>query len=115
MSDCIFCKIIAKEIPSKFVYENEDVVAFRDINQKAPVHILVVPKDHIESLREVRQNHKRLMGSLMFAVAEVARQFGIDKKGYKIVINNGEDAGQLVFHLHVHLLGGWRGPEKWKV
>lgn len=115
MSDCIFCKIIKGEIPGKFIFQDNDIVAFHDISPKAPVHILAVPKIHIESLIYVSAEHDRLMGKLMVAVSRIARDQGIDKSGYKIVINNGSGAGQIVPHLHVHILGGWKAKEEWKV
>lgn len=113
--DCLFCKIIKGEIPGKFVYKDEDIVAFNDINPKAPVHVLIVPIRHIESLREVRNEDKNLMGKLMLTVKKIAEELGIAKEGYKVVINNGSASGQLVFHLHVHLLGGWKEKVSWSV
>ncbi len=115
MSDCIFCKIIKGEIPGKFVYQDNDIVAFHDISPKAPVHVLIIPKIHIESLIDVKDEHGRLLGKLMMSVAKIGRDLGIEKSGYKIVINNGQGAGQIVPHLHVHLLGGWKRKEEWKV
>src|SRR3989338_1973724 len=115
MNDCIFCKIIKGEIPGKFVYKDDSVVAFHDINPKAPVHVLVVPSKHIESVREVSIEDEELLGKLMLKVRDIAEKLGIAKNGYKLVLNNGKAAGQLVFHLHIHLLGGWRKHEHWKV
>lgn len=99
--DCIFCKIINGDFNTEFVYENEYVVAFNDINPKAPVHILVVPKVHVESLNELED--KNLMGELLSAVKEVTKKIGL--KSYKTLINTGKEAGQEVFHLHLHVLG----------
>ena len=99
--DCIFCKIINGDFNTEFVYENEYVAAFNDINPKAPVHILVVPKVHVESLNELED--KNLMGELLSAVKEVTKKVGL--KSYKTLINTGKDAGQEVFHLHLHILG----------
>ncbi len=115
MSDCIFCKIIEGEIPGKFVYKDNDIVAFHDISPKAPIHILVAPKIHLGSLIDVTNEHERLLGKIMLCINKIAGDLGVDKSGYKIVINNGEGAGQIVPHLHVHLLGGWKRKEEWKV
>ncbi|MBI3379294.1 histidine triad nucleotide-binding protein [Candidatus Gottesmanbacteria bacterium] len=115
MTDCIFCKIIKGEIPAKFVYQDELMVGFYDISPKAPVHVLVMPKKHLESLRSVNDGEKDLMGEVILTVHNVAKKLGIDKGGYKVVINNGEGAGQLVFHLHLHLLGGWNKSPGWQV
>ena len=108
MNDCLFCKIKTGEIPSSKVYEDEDVFVFNDIHPKAPVHVLVVPKKHIDSLKSVTDTDTRLLGKLMMTIQKVGKKLGIDRNGYKVIANNGEDAGQLVFHLHFHLLGGWR-------
>lgn len=113
--DCIFCKIIKGEIPGKFVYRDESMVAFYDISPKAPVHVLIVPVKHISSLIETTQSDKELLGTLMVKVQEIAKKLGIDASGYKVVVNNGESAGQLVFHLHLHLLGGWKKSPGWEV
>lgn len=115
MNDCIFCKIIKGELPGKFVYKDNDFVAFYDIAPKAPVHILVVPKLHFESLRDVDSSHVGLLGKLFVKTRKIAEDLGISDGGYKIVVNNGKGAGQLVFHLHVHLLGGWKKSPGWEV
>ncbi len=109
MKDCLFCKIIKGEIPTNFVYQDEKVVAFRDINPKAPVHILVVPKKHLEKLQEVDDNEKDLLGELLLAAKKIAEKEKIANLGYKIMINCGEGGGQVIPHLHIHLLGGWKG------
>ncbi|ADQ04686.1 histidine triad (HIT) protein [Caldicellulosiruptor owensensis OL] len=106
MSECIFCKILNKEIHSEIVYEDELVCAFKDINPTAPVHILVVPKPHIENLNAVQQQHEELIGHVFVVAKELAKKFGIDEKGYRIVVNCGADGGQTIDHLHFHLLGG---------
>jgi histidine triad (HIT) family protein len=103
--DCIFCKIVAGAIPSKKLYEDHEVYAFADIAPKAPFHALIVPKEHIESLAEAAVNHKLLLGHLHLTAAELARAHGL-AKGYRVVINTGDDGGQTVSHLHLHLLGG---------
>lgn len=115
MDNCIFCKIIKGEIPGKFVYRDDNIVAFYDINPKAPVHVLIVPVKHMQSLRETRQEDKELLGSLMLRVNKIAKKLDIADSGYKVVINNGGASGQLVFHLHLHLLGGWERSPNWEV
>ncbi|RMD70512.1 MAG: histidine triad nucleotide-binding protein [Gammaproteobacteria bacterium] len=108
-NDCLFCRIVAGEIPSERVYEDEQVVAFKDIHPKAPVHILVVPRLHIPSLFEVRPEHDGLMAHLCRTLPEIARQLGLER-GFRVIINNGPEGGQEILHLHVHLLGGRRLP-----
>ena len=103
--DCIFCKIIEGTIPSKAVYQDEYVFAFTDINPKAPVHLLIVPREHIASLGDTSNDKKELLGHLLRVAAELAGQRGL-AKGYRVVVNTGEDGGQTVDHLHLHLLGG---------
>lgn len=103
--DCIFCKIIAGELPSTKIFENESVYAFDDINPAAPVHVLIVPKKHIAMLDDLSSENAALMGEMFLAVQQIAEQKGI-KGAYRIVINNGKGGGQEVFHLHLHLLGG---------
>lgn len=105
MSDCLFCKIIAGEIPSTKVYEDETVYAFRDINPQTPVHILVVPKAHIESAAAVTGENKALVADCFAAIAKIAKAEGLDS-GYRVVTNVGDDGGQTVKHLHFHILGG---------
>lgn len=106
MSDCLFCKILAGEIPSEKVYEDDKIYAFKDIDPKAPVHVLVVPKEHIPSLNEATEEHQELLGYLNLQLPKIAWQLGIHKSGYRIVANTGSGAGQTVFHIHYHLLGG---------
>lgn len=100
--DCIFCKIIDKQIPAKFVYEDEDVVSFPDINPKAKIHLLVVPKVHREGLSALAKEDALTVGKLMVAVQKVAKKMNMDS--FRIIINSGKDAGQTVFHLHLHLV-----------
>jgi histidine triad (HIT) family protein len=102
--DCLFCRIIRREIPSPLVYETQDVAAFRDIDPKAPTHVLVVPRRHVASLNEA--DDPDLMGKLLLAAAAVAKQEGVSESGYRTVINTNKDSGQAVFHIHVHVLGG---------
>src|ERR1700681_4470986 len=110
MNDCLFCRIIAGEIPSKKVYEDEHTYAFDDINPQAPTHVLVVPKKHVHGLNRATVEDAELIGHCQLAAANIARQRSIED-GYRTVINVGPRAGQSVFHLHVHLLGG--GPPPW--
>jgi histidine triad (HIT) family protein len=102
---CLFCKIVAGEIPSKKVFEDELTYAFRDIHPQAPTHILVVPRKHIGSLAETQSDHRDMLGHLHLVAAQIANSEGL-KNGYRTVINTGPDGGQTVDHLHVHLLGG---------
>jgi histidine triad (HIT) family protein len=103
-SDCLFCRIVAGEIPAKLVAENRHCIAFRDINPQAPVHVLIVPRKHVASLNEARDAD--LIGQLHLLAAEIARSEELAARGYRTVINTNADAGQTVFHLHLHLLGG---------
>lgn len=104
---CIFCQIINKELPSTILFEDEDLVVFKDINPSAPVHLLVVPKEHIVSLAEMGAEDEELVGKLVYRAKLMAEEAGISQSGYKVVINTGRGGGQIVDHLHVHLLGGW--------
>jgi histidine triad (HIT) family protein len=104
--DCIFCRIISGDIPSDILYQDEQVVAFRDINPKAPVHLLLVPRKHIESLAELSKDEASIMGHLVAVANRLAREAGISDKGYRLVVNSGPEGGQEVPHLHLHLLGG---------
>ena len=106
MNDCLFCKIINGEIPSTKVYEDDLVYAFRDINPAAPVHILIIPKEHICCANELEQRHKELIGHIVLTAKKIAENEGIADDGYRIINNCGENAGQTVFHLHFHLLAG---------
>ncbi len=110
MSDpaCIFCKIIERTIPSKIVYEDDSVVAFEDVNPQAPVHILVVPKKHIAEIHGIAESDRELVGHLFWVAKKIADDKELDKKGYRMVINNGAGAGQTVFHIHLHILSGRR-------
>ncbi len=103
---CIFCKIVNGDIPADIVYEDEKYMAFKDIKPKAPIHILIIPKEHIEKLADIDDVSKNVIGDMAIIANKVAKQLGIDKTGYRIVINNGPDAGQEVYHIHMHLLGG---------
>ena len=108
MSDsaCLFCKIVAGTIPADLIYEDERLVAFRDIGPQAPVHVLVVPREHIASLEAASERHADVLGALLLAARKIAREQGLSERGYRTVINTGADGGQTVKHLHLHLLGG---------
>lgn len=106
MENCIFCKIASGEIPSKKVYEDEKIVAFRDISPAAPVHILIIPKKHINSVNDLETSDEALIGYIFMAARKIAEDEGISESGYRIVNNCGSDGGQSVQHLHFHILGG---------
>ena len=106
---CLFCRIVRKEIPATIVAETDDCVAFRDINPQAPTHVLVIPREHVPSLNDAAD--AALVGRLALVAAEIARKEGIAESGYRTVINTNADAGQTVFHIHLHLLGG--RPMRW--
>jgi len=106
MSDCIFCQIVDGSIPSTTLYEDDACLAFEDLNPQAPVHALVIPKRHIISLSMIQEGDQSLLGQLMMACSRVAQQKGLDEQGYRVVTNIGKEAGQTVFHLHFHVLGG---------
>jgi histidine triad (HIT) family protein len=105
-ADCLFCKIVAGDIPSSKVYEDDDLFAFDDVSPQAPTHVLIVPRRHIDSLDKAEASDQELLGKLMLAAADIAREKGFAKDGYRVVINTNENGGQTVFHLHVHLMGG---------
>ena len=105
--DCIFCKIIKGESPADFVYRDEDMVVFHNIKPSAPVHVLIVPVEHIESVNALQERHGAVISKMMLRAKEIAQTLGIHDSGYKLVINVERGGGQVVFHLHVHLIGGW--------
>jgi histidine triad (HIT) family protein len=109
-SDCIFCKIISGQIQTKFLYHDDEITAFYDAHPKAPVHILVIPNQHIESLNQAGLENAAILGKMVLKAGDLAKEMGIDQSGYRLVINTGPDAGQSVFHVHLHLLGGRRMP-----
>lgn len=121
MDNCIFCKIAAKQIPSKSVYEDEDLIVFHDINPAAPVHLLIVPKEHVPTLAHCDESHAKLLGKMMLLAPKLAQEHGcgytegadgIGSGGFKTQFNTGPDGGQEVYHLHLHVIGGprpWRG------
>ncbi len=106
MSDCLFCKIVNGDINTELVYEDEDVVAFRDINPQAPHHYLCIPKKHVSTLNDISSNEVSLAGKLVAAAANIARQLGVDEDGYRVVMNCNANGGQTVFHIHLHFLAG---------
>jgi histidine triad (HIT) family protein len=106
MKDCIFCKIGAHEIQAMVVYEDSDILAFRDINPQAPVHVLIIPKKHFTSVNDFTNNETELLGRLMLAGKNIARQERLNDRGYRLVMNCGADGGQSVAHVHMHLIGG---------
>lgn len=107
MSDnCLFCKIVSGDIPAAKVYEDDVCIAFNDITPQAPTHILIIPKEHVDSLDKVGEDHKDSLGHIMLTAGEIAREKGFSEDGYRVVINTNGDGGQTVFHLHVHLLAG---------
>ncbi len=106
MSEDLFLKIIAREIPADIVYENDDVLAFRDLNPQAPLHVLIIPKIHIRTINDMQPENAELFGKLFLAAQEIAAQQGVAEDGYRVVMNCNSAAGQTVFHIHLHLLGG---------
>ncbi len=112
MEDCVFCKIIKGEIPSEKVYEDEQIVAFKDIDPAAPIHVLVIPKKHIATLLDIKEEDTALMGDMMQAVKKVAKILGIEENGFRLIVNCGKDSGQEVMHIHFHILAGMKmGPK----
>lgn len=112
MENCIFCKIVSGEIPSNKVYEDQNVLAFKDLNPQMPVHILVIPKKHIGSVVELKEEDELLVGKIFTAINKIANEIGIDKKGFRVISNCGQDAGQTVKHLHFHILAGEKMSER---
>ncbi len=106
--DCLFCKIVNREIPSEFLYEDNDYVVFRDINPAAPVHLLLVPKKHIRSINDLTVADQSIVGRIFAVAKEMAKKQGVNESGYKLLFNVEKGGGQEIFHLHLHLLGGWQ-------
>lgn len=106
MEDCIFCKIIKGEIPSNKVYEDDDVLAFYDINPVAPIHILVIPKKHIECIAHIEKEDEQLIGKMYGVINKIAEEKGFKEDGFRVIVNSGKDAGQEVMHLHFHVIAG---------
>lgn len=112
MEDCLFCKIVKGEIPSTKVYEDDEILAFKDINPAAPIHILVIPKKHIKSLVELEKEDEPLVGKIYRVINKIAEEQGVKEFGYRVIVNCGKDAGQEVMHLHFHLLAGAKFGDK---
>lgn len=106
--DCLFCKIANGIIPTQFLYENDRLAVFRDINPEAPVHILIVPKKHIRSLNEIGEEDRDILSDMFLTAKEMARKEGVSKSGYRVLSNAEKGGGQVIFHLHLHLIGGWK-------
>lgn len=104
--DCIFCKIASHEIPADLIYEDKDIVAFKDANPQAPIHLLIVPKKHIKSILDISDEDEKLVGKMVRVAQKLAEDLDLTSKGFRLVVNTGDDGGQSVAHLHVHLLGG---------
>jgi len=106
--ECIFCKIVKKEMPAEFLYEDEVCVVFRDIHPAAPIHLLIVPKQHIRSVNDLKDEEKDVVSHLFLIARDMARQSGVKDSGYKLLFNVEKGGGQVIFHLHLHLIGGWK-------
>ena len=106
MDNCLFCKILNKEISAEIVFENKNILAFHDINPQAPIHLLIIPKLHISTLNEMEETHKNLVGEMIFCATKIAKDKGIAEAGYRTGFNCNDNGGQTVFHIHLHLLGG---------
>lgn len=106
MAECVFCKIINKEIDSQLVFEDDDLIVFKDIHPQAPIHVLIVPKRHLVSIADLEEKDQELMGKIVYRAKLIAEEYIISDSGYKLIANTGPDGGQVVFHLHFHLLGG---------
>ena len=106
MTDCLFCKIVSGDIPAEKVFENDSVLAFRDLNPQAPLHVLVIPKKHIATINELGHKDAALIGEMYLAAKQIAADNGLSERGYRTVMNCNEEAGQSVFHIHLHVLGG---------
>jgi len=106
--DCIFCKIAKKEIPSEIIFEDDLILAFKDINPQAPSHVLIIPKEHFPSLNEIPEEKKEILSHILMNIKSIAQQTGASENGYRVVLNTGKNSGQEVFHIHFHLLSGRR-------
>ena len=109
--DCLFCKIVNREVPSPFLFEDDVCVVFRDIHPAAPVHLLIVPKRHIRSVNDLAPGDEADLSRLFMVAKDMARQEGVDQSGYKLLFNVEKGGGQVIFHLHLHLIGGWKGKK----
>jgi len=106
--ECLFCKIVNREVPSHFLHEDEDLVVFKDINPAAPVHLLIVPRKHIRSMNDIQEEDSPIVGKMFLIAKKMAKEFGVNKSGYKLLFNVEKGGGQEIFHIHLHLIGGWR-------
>jgi len=104
--DCLFCKIVAGQIPAKIIYQDQDIIAFDDLYPKAPHHKLIVPRKHLSTLNDMTEEDKNLIGHMMYTAKQLATEFGFAESGYRVVMNCNADGGQVIFHIHLHLLGG---------
>ncbi len=109
---CLFCKIVNQEIPSEFLYEDDTLVVFRDIHPAAPVHLLIVPRKHIRSINDLSRDDQAIVGQLFMVAKQMAKAQGIHQSGYKLLFNVEKGGGQVIFHLHLHLIGGWRNRNR---
>ena len=107
-NDCLFCKIVEKKIPADIVYESEDIIAFKDIEPKAPIHCLIIPKKHISTINDIDESNSNIIGLMYETAAQLARTFNVDKDGYRVVMNCNSNGGQTVYHIHLHFLAGRR-------
>lgn len=107
-TDCLFCKIAARQLDTEFLYENDTLVVFRDINPQAPVHLLIVPKKHIRSINDLKEEDRDIVSELVMTAKDMAKQEGVDTSGYNLLFNVEKGGGQVIFHLHLHLLGGFK-------
>lgn len=107
-SDCLFCKIVNREIPTEFLYEDDDFVVFKDINPAAPVHLLLIPKKHIRSINDLQKDDELIISNLFMLARDMAKEQGVDGSGYKLLFNVEKGGGQVIFHIHLHLIGGWK-------
>ena len=112
MNNCIFCKIVNKEVPSEIIYEDDEIISFKDINPVTPVHVLVIPKKHIEKITDLKKDDELLIGKIYAVINEVAKKLGIAEEGFRVIVNCGENGGQEVNHIHFHVLGGKKLGEK---
>lgn len=108
MTGCVFCRIVAGQEAAEVLYEDEEIMAFKDIHPAAPVHVLIIPKAHYARLEEVPHNQAALLGRLFLVARDLAERLGIQRSGYRLILNNGPNSGQIIFHIHLHLLGGRR-------
>ncbi len=106
MEDCLFCKIRDKKIKSDIIYEDEEILAFKDINSQAPLHVLIIPRKHIEKISDIDEKNSYLIGKMIIVARKIAKDAGVQENGYRLIFNCGPDAGQVIFHIHLHLLGG---------